>query len=346
MGSSAEFAVSMALVASIALAMNIILLITVKRMKLTSSPTHILILCLCIVDTFDSSWNLPFFVLHATSGVNVLATHPFACKMNGLINQAISSFVVTTVVLLACERYIQICTRYNVGKSQTIKAWAAVQLFNITTVVACGLIGAEYVLQPSEIFCFVRISSNQRTNRITRNILLCGLNGAFVLIFGFYMLIYHRVRKSQRKLSLTLSDSGESARKNSASGPSIFFGVSSNQTDIGKISTPMSPLSPSPSDTFTSQSTLSRTAQNIQRTLLFRSIAICLVVVVCWSVYNFVLWKSAITGRPVSATLDSWGIYFVMLHGILNPLLVFTTDSRFRKPIERLLIPSDNRLSL
>ncbi|KAI9141645.1 hypothetical protein BKA69DRAFT_1038381 [Paraphysoderma sedebokerense] len=315
MNSPTVFASCLSVISVLSITLNSTLLVIAKRKNLALSFANILIVCLVASDVFDAMLNFPFFLSVAVNGSQSILTNDAACKLNAFLNQVMSSSIVITIEMIALDRFILVCTKWKVPKSLLIKIYVALQIGDVFITILPVLLGSTYVIQPSQVYCLQDLTSNRTITRISRTHLLIGLNAAFVTIIGCYAVIILRVRKVQKQLSV-ISDNIE-AGKNEV----MVDGTSSQISNATTIKTTRS--------TATSHQPL----VDVQKAIFIGSISICFLFGLCWAVYDFNLLKTVITKKPVSVTLDNWGVYFISLHGILNPLLILTIDRRFRDPI-------------
>ncbi|KAI9141643.1 hypothetical protein BKA69DRAFT_1124747 [Paraphysoderma sedebokerense] len=347
MNSLTDFAASLSVISALAVILNIGLLVIAKRTNLAYSVIEILIVSLLICDLVDAAWNFIFHVSIAASGRtwNILVESDTACKLNGFVNQLMSGCSVATLVLLAVERYIQICTHWNIKKSLSIKVLVGVQIGNVIWSLLPILFGSPFAVQPSQVYCTQDLTSNQLVPKILRTHFLSGINGAFVIIVGCYGAIIFRTLQSQKRLKSCVFDQKSETLDNV-----IIIDVDQHRTSQGHESnqsitsiTKDSSLSDSSKESKPDLSSNSHHHSNeVQKAILLRTISICLLFALCWAVYDYNLLRTVITKKPVSAYLDKWGVYFIALHGILNPMLIVITDRRFRKPISSFFYFSKN----
>ncbi|KAI9143958.1 hypothetical protein BKA69DRAFT_1057360 [Paraphysoderma sedebokerense] len=73
----------------------------------------------------------------------------------------------------------------------------------------------------------------------------------------------------------------------------------------------------------------------LEKMLIKRAVYICLAFTISWSFYNYALLHSLITnGQNVGSWIDSLAMWGVAMNCVLNPILTFVLDKRFRRGLE------------
>ncbi|KAJ1508478.1 hypothetical protein HMI54_003210 [Coelomomyces lativittatus] len=316
--------------------------------------------------------NLPIWFSNAITGHWV--TRKWGCDWNGVMCSYFVFNTVITLFFITAERYFSIVIKKKLEQTQIIKVLIMFWFLGGAYAALPFLSSSGYMVQSSLTYCAPNWSSLEPSAH-TLKIIICAMisSTVFLMAFAYYRIIsvfqksqstFHSpklvnlVENTNKAIALDSSIKSNvldsSIKSTEGVSPrllkfSTLPHVSLNDSSLNRslnlnatFNASNAPLLKSWSNKVRGIKSMKRSPSHLlarknEKMLLIRAVSVVLTFIICWCMYLAVWVLTWIHKEPVPVIVDGMSAFLVSIIGVMNPILTFTLDKRYKEVLLKTL---------